>query len=66
MVFMIPRIVGNYLFSINHVLYIFFRDGNDLVSSEEVRERVGSGKSQCGKDMKEIGLAWWMDHWTWI
>lgn len=46
MVFMIPKLVRNYLFSITQILCIFY--GGGLVSNEEVKERACSGKSQCG------------------
>lgn len=45
MIFMITKIVGNYLFFLNQILYIFYGDGNDLVSNEEVKERAWSRKS---------------------
>lgn len=39
---MVTKIVGNYLFSINQILYIFYGKGKDLVSNGEVKERPWS------------------------
>jgi len=45
MVFMVTRIVGNYLFSINQILYIFYGKGKDLVSNGDVKERAWSRRT---------------------
>ena len=42
---MVTKIVGNYLFSINQILYIFYGKGKDLVSNGEVKERAWSRRS---------------------
>lgn len=44
-IFMINKIVGNYFVFLSQILYIFYGDGNDLVSNEEVKERAWSRKS---------------------
>lgn len=45
MVFMVIKIVGNYLFSINQILYIFYGKGKDLVSNGDVKERAWSRRT---------------------
>lgn len=42
---MVTKIVGNYLFSINQILYIFYGKGKDLVSNGEVKERAWSRRT---------------------
>ena len=42
---MVTKIVGNYLFSINQILYIFYGKGKDLVSNGEVTERAWSRRT---------------------
>lgn len=42
---MVTKIVGNYLFSINQILYIFYGKGKDLVSNGEVKEKAWSRRT---------------------
>ena len=42
---MVTKIVGNYLFSISQILYIFYGYSNDLVSNEDVKERTRSRRT---------------------
>lgn len=60
MVFMIPQIVGNFLFSISQILYIFYGDGKDLVSNEKVKERACCRSLGLVEDMESPG---WCGGW---
>lgn len=42
---MVTKTVGNYLFSIHQILYIFYGYSNDLVSNEDVKEGTRSRRT---------------------
>ena len=75
MVFMVTKIVGTYLFSINQILYIFYGKGKDLVSNGDVKERARSrrtGGRQVGLvdgvldlDSRNLGSSLYVSSITW-